>query len=160
MLRRALETVLVAAFITCTLVPEALASNYYARIEKPWAISSLLEVLVITAAAIVLARRPRFAGLTLLATLGWGAVRVWLDPIFDPIMGIMMRNTELGLGMRVGYQLVLFGLAIAPLTAALVVSGRAGHFTTRRWRLAVAPSYLVIAAIVIISPEFMVLTVF
>lgn len=163
MLPRPLATVLVAALLTSTTPCVARASSFYEGfIEKPWALSSLAEILALTVFAVLLARsrHRHLAAVALLGTLVWGAVRIWLDPIFDPLIGVMMRNTEMSLSLRVGYQIALLGLAVTPLAAALMTSGRAGHYAQRRWRRAVGPGYALLAAVLIITPEFMELTIF
>lgn len=154
---------LVAAVTAFGYASEALATSFYeGLIQKPWALDSLAEILVLTICAAVLARgrSRRLSGLALLCTFGWGAVRLWLDPIFDLFIGVVMRNQEMSLGLRMGYQVALFSLAVVPFATAMVASERAGHFVVPRWRRAFVGAYAALAAVVIVSLEFLALTVF
>lgn len=160
MLRRILPSALVATMVMLGAAPAW--AGIYDRIEKPWSLTSLLEVVVITICGVALSRTKKagWAVLALVITGGWAVIRVWLDPMFDLLIGVMMRNGEISLATRIVYQLVLFTLTIIPVGACLVTSARAGHFEGHAWRRAVAPVYVIVVAVLIISPEFMVLDPF
>lgn len=161
MLRRVIETALAAAIFLVGLGPTAHA-RFYDKIEKPWALASLLEIAIIAGCGALLSRsrHARWAGVAFALTLGWGVLRVWLDPMFDPMLGVTMRNVELSASARIGYQLGLFALVIIPLATSLWVSARSGHFVRLPWRRAVTPGYMFMVALLIGSPEMMELTIF
>ena len=135
-------------------------ARVYDRIQKPWSLSSLLELTVITLGVTVLARtrRPRWAVLALASAAIWGVFRVALDPMFDPLLGVMMRRHEVTLAVRMVYLVALFAAAVTPLAAAMTMSAHRGHYMTHRWRSAFVPAYAALSAVLIVGPEFMTLS--
>jgi hypothetical protein len=160
-MRRALVTVAYAAALMVSVTSPAWA-RVYDRIQKPWSPSALLELVVLTAGVGVLARaqRARWAGVALLASAGWGVLRVVLDPMFDPLIGVMMRRHEVSLGTRMVYLAALFASAVTPVAVAMILSAGRGHFVWRRWRTAFIPAYAVACAVLVVVPEFMELRYF